>query len=64
MLVFVVQRSDAKEVVPADDIDPEYGAELREAVVGGVEVVAWMARVTPDEVVLERSLPVTGILRR
>lgn len=58
VLLFCVQRSDATEVRPADTIDPRYGATLREAISRGVEVLAWRARVTPHEIVLETELPV------
>ena len=58
VLVFVVQRSDAIEVAPADDIDPEYGAELRRAIDRGVEVFAYQAEVSPTRIELVRSLPV------
>ena len=64
MLFFVVQRSDAVEVGPADDIDPAYGEALRGAMDAGVEVVSWMASVRPEEVVLDRPLPVRAIFRR
>lgn len=37
-LVFVVQRNDVNSFAPADDIDPEYGRLLREAVKKGVQV--------------------------
>ncbi len=58
VLFFVVQRSDAVCVVPADDIDPDYGRALRQAASHGVEVLAWQAAVSPEEIVLERPLPV------
>jgi len=62
MLVFVVQRNDATSVTSADDIDPEYGEELRAAARAGVELIALGASVTPEQVVLDRVLPVTCIL--
>src|SRR6185369_4202670 len=34
--LFVVQRSDARAVAPADDIDPTYGRLLRQAAAAGV----------------------------
>jgi len=58
VLVFVVQRSDAVEVAPADDIDPEYGVELRRSMAAGVEVLAYQADVGPERIQLARSLPV------
>ena len=39
VLCFCVQRADVAEVRPADDIDPDYGRTLREALAAGVEVV-------------------------
>lgn len=55
---FVVQRTDAKSVSPADGIDPGYGALLRKAADAGVELLAYQAIVSPEEVVLTRPLPV------
>lgn len=57
-LCYCVQRDDVKEVRPADEIDPVYGATLREALAAGVEVVAYGARVSPMEVRLYRPVPV------
>jgi len=58
VLCFCVQRGDVMEVRPADHIDPAYGRALRAAMAVGVEVIAWSARVTPEEIVLWRQLPV------
>ena len=57
-LLFVVQRADCDRVEPADDIDPAYGAALREAVSRGVEVLAVGARVTAKSIRVEGALPV------
>lgn len=57
-MLYVVQRRDARRLAPADAIDPAYGAALREAAAAGVEMLAWRARVTPEEIVLARALPV------
>lgn len=57
-LLFIVQRSDADSVAPADDIDPTYGVALRAAVAAGVEVHAWSVEVTPEALLLSRVLPV------
>jgi sugar fermentation stimulation protein A len=55
---FVVQREDGESVSPADAIDPAYGAQLREASLAGVELLAYRAVVTHTEVRLERRLEV------
>jgi len=56
--LYCVQRGDVAEVRPADGIDVEYGRMLREAIAAGVEVLAYRARVSPDEVRLETRIPV------
>lgn len=58
VLFFCVQRGDVSEVRPADAIDPEYGRLLRLALAKGVEVLAWGATPTPEEISLTRPLPV------
>lgn len=56
--VFFIQRTDAKIFSPADDIDPAYCAELRQAVAAGVEVLALQAQVTLDSITLKGEIPV------
>ena len=58
VLCFSVQRGDAREVRPADDIDPVYGRTLREALAAGVEAVAYRAEVSPAAVRLRSRIPV------
>lgn len=52
MIVFLVNRSDCERFAPADDIDPEYGVLLRQAIDYGVKVVPLVvehdAEVRPD----------------
>jgi sugar fermentation stimulation protein A len=55
---FVVQRADGVRVSPADAIDPGYGRALREAALAGVELLAYRALVSPEEIVLAERLPV------
>ncbi|UFS70558.1 DNA/RNA nuclease SfsA [Geomonas sp. RF6] len=57
--VFVVQREDADSFSPAAAIDPEYALLLRVAADSGVELLAYQALVTPGEIRLVRSLPVS-----
>lgn len=58
VIFFCVQRGDVEQVRPADEIDSIYGRTLRQAMAAGVEALAYRATVTPDEVVLEKALPV------
>lgn len=57
-LLFVVQRGDCESVEPADEIDPAYGAALRQAADQGVLVRAVRARVGPTGIRVERPIPV------
>lgn len=43
VLLFCVQHSGIQRIIPADNIDPEYGRLLREVVSKGVEVLAYRA---------------------
>ncbi len=58
VLCFSVQRGDAREVRPADDIDPLYGQTLREALAAGVEAVAYRAEVSTSSLWLRERSPV------
>lgn len=58
VLVFCAQRGDVGEVRPADAIDPEYGATLRQALAAGVEAIAYRAKVNPGGIVLAHKVPV------
>lgn len=58
VLLFCVQRSDAREVRPADAIDPLYGRTLREAIAAGVEVLAYRARLSLSGIELRDPIPV------
>ena len=49
-LVFTVQRNDCESFTPADEIDPEYGRLLREAVSKGVRVTPLLVELSPEEV--------------
>jgi len=58
VIFFLVQRGEATEFSPADDIDPEYGRLLRKVVAGGVEALAYKTVVTPTENRVQQKLPV------
>lgn len=57
-LVFCVQRSDAREVRPADRIDPAYGRALRAALADGMAAYALQGAPTPEGIELTHALPV------
>ena len=58
VIFFLIQRNEATEFSPADDIDPEYGRLLREVVAGGVEAMAYITIVTPEENRVGVQIPV------
>lgn len=58
VIFFCVQRSDVAAVRPADEIDSLYGETLRQAIEAGVEALAYRARVSPAEIILDTQLPV------
>lgn len=58
VIFFLVQRGEARDFSPADDIDPEYGRLLREVVAGGVEALAYKTEVTTEENRVAQQIPV------
>lgn len=58
VMLYLIQRSDGDRFTTADNIDPTYGAELRRAVEHGVEVLAYRADVTPEEIVVVERVAV------
>ncbi len=49
IIFFLVQRGEAGQFSPADDIDPDYGRLLRDVVAEGVEALAYKTVVSPEE---------------
>ncbi|NVK39614.1 MAG: DNA/RNA nuclease SfsA [Oceanospirillaceae bacterium] len=58
VLLFCVPHQGIRRVRPADAIDPDYGRLLRQAVSAGVEVLAYSAAITTEEIRLAGCLPV------
>ena len=57
IMFFCALHSGVERVSAAGEIDPRYRDTLATVMEQGVEVMAWGARVTPGELVLDRSLP-------
>jgi sugar fermentation stimulation protein A len=57
VMLYIIQRSDVEIFAPAVEIDPGYAAALKTAMDAGVEVIPVQAKVTPEEIVLVRNLP-------
>ncbi len=57
VMLFLVQRSDARRFQPAHSIDPEYGKALRRAHAAGVEVLVYDVRLDLKSIAVRGSLP-------
>ena len=60
VMVFLIQRSDAKRLALARDVDPGYGAAFDAAAAAGVEMIALRCKMSPEEIVLDRPVPILG----
>ena len=57
-MLFLVQRADGEGFAPAADIDPAYADALHRAADRGVELLAYRAQVTPEEIRVVERVPV------
>jgi len=57
MMVYLIQRPDADRFALAADIDPTYARAFDRAAARGVEAVAYACRITPEEIAVERKVP-------
>jgi sugar fermentation stimulation protein A len=58
VMVFLIQRSAARRLQLARDIDPAYGAAFDAARAAGVEAIALRCRVGTDEIAVDRPVPI------
>lgn len=59
VMVYLIQRGDAKRFTLAADIDPDYAAAFEEAKAAGVEAFAYRCDLTADGITLDRSVRVS-----
>lgn len=57
VMFYLVQRMDAEEFRPADNIDPEYGAELRRAKNNDVEILVYDVDLDLKRIKLNGRIP-------
>lgn len=57
-VLFVIQMADVESLHPNDATDPNFGAALREAAAGGVQVIAMDCVVSADEMRIRKPVPV------
>ncbi|MFI4937595.1 MAG: DNA/RNA nuclease SfsA [Candidatus Berkiellales bacterium] len=58
VLFYCVMHTGIERVFPADHIDSEYGQLLRQAVLNGVELLAYRVNITMSEITLVKELEV------
>ena len=57
VIFYLIQRTDAQDFSPADDVDPEYGRQLRKVVGQGVEILAYDTQIDLERIAIRRPLP-------
>lgn len=57
-VLFVVQMEDVTSFVPNQKMHPEFAAALQKANQAGVHILAYECKVTPDEMTIDKSIPV------
>ena len=57
VMVYLIQRDDCDHLSIAADIDPKYDEGLTEAQASGVEAIAYSCKLSPNEIVVERAVP-------
>jgi sugar fermentation stimulation protein A len=60
VMVFLIQRSDARRLALARDVDPGYGEAFDRALAAGVEAIALRCRMSPEEILVDRPVPIVG----
>ena len=58
VMVYLVQRADASRLVFARDIDPTYAIAFAAAHAAGVEAIAVRCRLSPEQIVVDREIPI------
>jgi sugar fermentation stimulation protein A len=61
VMLYLVQRADANSLCLAADIDPAYAQAFEAATAAGVETLAYRCRLSPDEIVIDRKIPIRPI---
>ncbi len=59
VMVYLVQRPDARRLSLAADVDPGYVGAFQAAAAAGVEAIALRCRVSPEEIAVEGTLLIT-----
>jgi len=60
VMVFLIQRNDAKKLALARDVDANYGVAFDMARAAGVEAIALRCRLSTEEIIVEKRVPIAG----
>lgn len=58
VLVYCVQHTGIERLFPADHIDPKYGSLLRQAMIAGVEIIAYRVDISLKEMSIAKPIEV------
>jgi sugar fermentation stimulation protein A len=58
VVLFIVQRTDCDRFAPAADLDPAFARAFVEAQTAGVAFLAYDCRLSPQQITLNRRLPI------
>jgi len=58
VMLYLVQREDCEAFGIASDIDPAYAQALQEAQSSGVETICYSCKITPEQIILNKALPI------
>ena len=61
VIVFLVQRSDAKNFKLARDIDCAYAAAFHTAAASGVEMLCYKCQLSPTEIIVEKRIEIADL---
>jgi len=60
VMLFLIQRGDARRLALARDVDADYGAAFDAARAAGVEAIALRCRLSTEQIIVDRAVPITG----
>jgi sugar fermentation stimulation protein A len=60
VMLFLIQRSDARRLALARDVDPMYGEAFDAAKAAGVEALALRCRMSVEEIIIDKAIPIAG----
>lgn len=58
VMLFLIQRGDASRIALARDVDPAYGEAFDAAIAAGVEPLAYRCALTPEDILVDRKIPI------